>query len=89
MTNKLHSQTKSRGFPQEVHQEAFALWYKLGRPEYKQIVAIMQEQAGEGNRVPTVFSIDVWHRHEDWSGGCIDYCAGGLVLIDGFIARIY
>jgi hypothetical protein len=66
MTNKLHSQTKSRGFPQEVHQEAFALWYKLGRPEYKQIVAIMQEQAGEGNRVPTVFSIDVWHRHEDW-----------------------
>ena len=66
MTDKRAATTKRLAFSQEVHQQAFALWYKLGRPEYKQVVQIMQEEAGEGVRSPTIHSIMIWHKSEDW-----------------------
>ena len=68
MTDKRAATTKRLAFSQEVHQQAFALWYKLGRPEYKQVVQIMQEEAGEGVRSPTIHSIMIWHKSEDWDG---------------------
>ena len=65
MTDGRKALTKKIAFPEEVHQQAFALWYKLGRPEYKQVVQLMQEQAG-GGKSPTLVTIKYWHKYEDW-----------------------
>jgi hypothetical protein len=86
MSDKSNARIKKLAFSQEVHQQAFALWYKLGRPEYQQVVNVMQEEAGEGVRTPGLRTIILWHKQEDWEehadalDGQADQ-AGDLIII--------
>ena len=49
-----------------IHQQAFALWYELGRPPYKKIEAIMKERVKEGERSPNERTLRKWHTEESW-----------------------
>jgi hypothetical protein len=68
MADKRRAVTKSIAYPQEMHDQAFALWYKLGKPEYKQIADIMKEEAPEGVRSPSLRTIQEWRSIDDWEG---------------------
>jgi hypothetical protein len=65
MTDQSRAKTKSIAFSPEQHQEAFALWYKCGKPEYKEMLTILKEQWGQAPALPTLY---VWHRQDDWDG---------------------
>jgi hypothetical protein len=67
MTDGRRKVTKAVGYSVEIHQKAFAFWYKF-RPEMKQLVTMLQEDLGEGVRVPGFGVLRTWKMVEDWEG---------------------
>ena len=64
MTDGRRALTHAVSYPQEFHQKAFALWYKCGRPPYKQLRQMMVD-SGEEN-VPPVHTFNMWHGIDRW-----------------------
>ena len=56
---------KAAAFPEELHQEAFAIWYKLEKPTLKQVASLLQEQRGE-KASPTVRTLRLWQHDDSW-----------------------
>ena len=65
MTDSRKHITRASSFSQEIHQEAFAIWYKLERPPLKQIVKLLKEQSKDG-RAPTTTTLQWWHKEDSW-----------------------
>jgi hypothetical protein len=65
MTDGRQRKTRADKIPQEVHEQAFALWYKLGKPEWKQLHEVMVKEIG-AEKIPTVATLMTWFRTEAW-----------------------
>jgi hypothetical protein len=57
--------SKEVSFPEEVHESAFALWYKLGRPMYKDLVEVMKTEL-HMERVPKAQTLHYWKNTDNW-----------------------
>ena len=65
MTDGRKRATREAGFAKEIHDQAFALWYKLGRPPYKDVIAIMQTEL-HMDRLPKPATLIYWNNQEGW-----------------------
>ena len=64
MVDKRRAITSSIAYPQEMHDQAFALWYKSGRKfTYKEIRKLLGQ---ENERVPSASSLDFWKEIDHW-----------------------
>jgi hypothetical protein len=64
MTDGRRALTQRVSYSQEFHQKAFALWYKCGRPPYKDLRQMLID-SGEPN-VPPVHTFNMWHGIDNW-----------------------
>lgn len=65
MTDGRKAKTRETSFSAEVHEQVFALWYKLGRPTYKELVDVLKNELHQ-ERVPKVQTLAYWHLTEEW-----------------------
>lgn len=65
MTDGRKRATRVAKIPQEVHEQAFALWFKLDHPQWKQLHEVMTSELGI-DRVPRLSTLMTWYRTEAW-----------------------
>jgi hypothetical protein len=65
MTDGRKRRTRDARYNQEVHEQAFALWYKAGKPTYRELRQMLVDLYGDG-RVPTAPSIMNWRTEDHW-----------------------
>jgi hypothetical protein len=75
MTDKRKQISREQAFPQETHDQAFYLWYKMGKPEYSILEKAMKEKDGKSPGIGTLQhwkNLDSWDEHADALDGIAD-----------------
>jgi hypothetical protein len=63
MTDKRKQITAELGYGQELHDQAFYLWYKLNKPGNIALAKLMKEKFGT---VPSVVTLNKWKSLDNW-----------------------
>lgn len=71
MTDARKRITREIKLPDEIHDSAFALWYKLGKPTYKNLAEVMKTEF-RLDKTPTSGTLRVWSQTEDWDARADD-----------------
>jgi hypothetical protein len=71
MTDARQRITKKIVFPDSMHDSAFALWYKLGKPMYKDLAEVIKTEL-HVERAPLAQTLRAWKETEDWEARADD-----------------
>jgi hypothetical protein len=63
VTDKVKQMTAERDYGQEVHEQAFYLWFKLNKPDMKVVAKALGQMMG---KVPSIHTLTFWKRVDNW-----------------------